>query len=971
MFAMESKKDFTTFTEASSSRAVSPSSTVFRPRSPFRSGRSSPRPASGFRLTKDLFDSDGLSEPISCVTRETFQEDCARHRFIVWAAVKRNSSVRMKPEEKLRCPLLRCNQHFPDHELMLRHLVGCEQLASGEYWCYDHMRIERFDDMKCKHCLGHPSKRRKVLSLAKNFFHSLGHKSKKGQGLESYSEDQLMPPPPSYESISLTPQSDLTELPASQIVEADSTEIRAWPSHVPDVAAINPQALLVPSVPELDCTGQPISPFIQWDQAQTMHGPDLTWNAPDATNMYNTSSRPSLQLNTFGLQGLRQLAPPKQALPAQRSKNLSPSSSLRSNTSTNSNTSTSTSLISPVSNWSGAWSLGSGFNTGLTSPVDDILTDNLFTASASGSKKVTSEFSFLHDFYSELPADVPDARGTSDTYSDPLLLSLNETSSINPPYAGDIKFDDDLDLGLGDSSLPDLDVCCSETKSMVGSACDALQAHIDESTLKIHHVARNQLAEQLRSMSSKSVATAGLRTLRALLNGNNPSSAIDALCFIHLTYAFSMVTFEQHTIELSTNLFIQSLSYANEFPPIDRSVYQQLVSLIWQPPSVGPDLRWALNRSLVAQGKMTEATVGASAQLRADSLLSVAMSFLDKLEISLVLGQPPTCREELSSDLYAKHLFDINPAIMSTPFPIAAKLSIQQLQQDHADAAGLAEKLMDVVHRVNGGMVLSVRRLEIELIQAGIDCMNALRYYGNFIPDVRRLCDQMYEHHNSGTARRIAYHDDAISLVEKLMSLSEAHKGDGATLDDAGDFDRFLDQLASRYRQPPPQQEPGPSTAIAYNDLAMDLSGTSSIKNHNLLIPKVTTTPPDNIDSRSASTPSEVQPKLEPSTQDQQQQEEAQHQKLIEAEACCEECGYRPKGDPQWFKGSMSKHRRVMHSAAPPRIYKCPFPGCASQYKNRPDNLRQHQIEKGHFVEGEEVATRRPSKRKKTAVEDE
>ncbi len=53
---------------------------------------------------------------------------------------------------------------------MLRHLAGCECLPSGEYWCYDHMRVERFDDLKCKRCLGHPSKRRKMLSMAKNFF---------------------------------------------------------------------------------------------------------------------------------------------------------------------------------------------------------------------------------------------------------------------------------------------------------------------------------------------------------------------------------------------------------------------------------------------------------------------------------------------------------------------------------------------------------------------------------------------------------------------------------------------------------------------------------------------------------------------------------------------------------------------------------------------------------------------------------
>jgi hypothetical protein len=83
----------------------------------------------------------------------------------------------------------------------------------------------------------------------------------------------------------------------------------------------------------------------------------------------------------------------------------------------------------------------------------------------------------------------------------------------------------------------------------------------------------------------------------------------------------------------------------------------------------------------------------------------------------------------------------------------------------------------------------------------------------------------------------------------------------------------------------------------------------------------------------------------------------------VEANEPCEICGYRPKGDPQWFKGSMAKHKKMQHSTNPPVIYKCPFPGCNSEYKNRRDNLRQHQIEKNHFV-GDEVR-QRPAKRKR------
>lgn len=96
-------------------------------------------------------------------------------------------------------------------------------------------------------------------------------------------------------------------------------------------------------------------------------------------------------------------------------------------------------------------------------------------------------------------------------------------------------------------------------------------------------------------------------------------------------------------------------------------------------------------------------------------------------------------------------------------------------------------------------------------------------------------------------------------------------------------------------------------------------------------------------------------------------EEQKFQQQRLEADACCEICGYRPKGDPRWFHGSMAKHRKLQHSKQPPKIYRCNYPGCSSAFKNRPDNLRQHQIEKGHFVEGEEGPSKRPSKRKRVS----
>jgi hypothetical protein len=85
----------------------------------------------------------------------------------------------------------------------------------------------------------------------------------------------------------------------------------------------------------------------------------------------------------------------------------------------------------------------------------------------------------------------------------------------------------------------------------------------------------------------------------------------------------------------------------------------------------------------------------------------------------------------------------------------------------------------------------------------------------------------------------------------------------------------------------------------------------------------------------------------------------------IESNTTCSLCGYRPKGDPRWFGGSMAKHMKLQHATTPPKIYRCPYPGCTSQFQKRPDNLRQHQIEKGHFMDGQSESSTRVSKRKK------
>ncbi|KAK3390569.1 hypothetical protein B0H63DRAFT_119764 [Podospora didyma] len=962
-------------------------SASIRPLSPFRKGRYvvvGDR-GHGHATPSHHVDLDPSQAHLSCVTQNTSQEDCARHRFIVWAAVKRNTSQRMKPEERLECPLLRCTQRFTDHESMLRHLAGCNHLPSGEYWCYDHMRVERFDDLKCKRCLGHPSKRKKMLSMAKTFFHSLGHKSKKGNGLGFDGDEAMLLPPPSYDSLGIPPaNANATELSSTEIVEIDSVEVHTIHAHAPGLAAtlpssdgaIDPQALLVPSLPELDSTAMSNDSFMQWHPHPhpiVTSSSYPTGLSEDGESRSPSSSKPTLQVTTHGLPARRH-APrpvPRPVPVVSRSKGLSPSSSVRSNASTDTTASTETSasttsnissIVSPISSWSGEWSMGDGINTSMTSPIDGFLCDDAFDQAFN-----TACPDFLHDFYSELPADPPTSKIANDMASDPIFM-LDLAPLPDSTYAMDMLSENPTSsTDVNGMETEKADVCCSEAKSIAGSAWDALQEHIVSSMVKIQSVQGNRLADKLRSMSGKTIAIAGFRAVRTLLNGGRPSSASDILCFVHLAYALSLVVHEQGASFRSKNFFLQSLSYTHSLPPSERDSYSQLAFAIWQPSElIQADIdRYfamlpskSLSRSSSLKGKSPEIDNGYLEDNDLDSLLIATQNFLDEFESSLILGQPQLSPEIFTSALYMKHHQEVNFAPFSESFYLAVPGVLHSLAKDFADAGDLQNQLGGVYKRVSDGAISTARRFEIELLSTGKACMTATRFFASFVPRTRDLCDKIYEEPGSNFPTRAVYHSLGISLFESLIP-----EFDNSTGDAAGSIleEHDLDEMFNQITVDNPFSNLATADSTDYNignpsclyTLPIDLQGVEMLSTES---------------TSSSQNPSPVRGQ---SVQVELSEQQPTGEEKVEADACCDLCGYRPKGDPKWFKGSMSKHKKLQHSEAPPKIYKCPYPGCSSQYKNRPDNLRQHQMEKSHWVQGDDGASRRPSKRKKLAVDEE
>lgn len=99
---------------------------------------------------------------------------------------------------------------------MLQHLYSCEHL---EYWCYDCAEVEQLYDIKCRRCLGHPLKRKRLMCMANSVFFPLGRtKYTTFQGTP-LNEDG----PPSY--FSLTESHQQFELKSNEIHDIDSCEV--------------------------------------------------------------------------------------------------------------------------------------------------------------------------------------------------------------------------------------------------------------------------------------------------------------------------------------------------------------------------------------------------------------------------------------------------------------------------------------------------------------------------------------------------------------------------------------------------------------------------------------------------------------------------------------------------------------------------------------------------------------------------
>ena len=587
--------------------------------------------------------------------REASVEDCSQQRFIIWAAVKRNKSVRIPASAQLSCPLIRCSKQFEDHESMLRHLVKCEHLPTGEYVCFECMKVENFNTGKCHCCQGQRTKRRRIINMARNFFSSIGHKSRKDEPCSVGQDYHAMPPP--YDSLPIPDQPQLErqeqphiELNGREIVELDSRPM--MPTAQLDSVNYEPQATSdALSTNTFDTAPNPASasartPLTPCGRLSNQQSVPFT-PPPSQMRPGNGNTRPSLAINTH-LDRYRNVPRPKF---------LSPSSSLRSSKSSQG--------VSPVTPWSS--SSGSSGNWTLTSSIDTTLTSPITPSSPIGyptapqvenafinpkDTEICPESGCTLDPLPELPGDDPyTMQSLPRGLSDPPLFSFDPKdnyswmSSVNT----NLSLGTSINVVFSDASHnpaagpPTVPNPYPTSRALVESAWSALREHMASSLVKVTQIPENPLVRQLQSESIMGVFRRGLSSLRQLLVGKTPRDPFDYICFIHTIYAFSLVIHEHDLATRCSRLFRQALTYQGFPNPTSLRNYSEFVRTIWQSDSPGQSQEQS-NLSSSSKGKEPEFHASSRGVSGDDALIIVAQNFLDgKLRLYLVSSRNLSC----------------------------------------------------------------------------------------------------------------------------------------------------------------------------------------------------------------------------------------------------------------------------------------------------------------------------------------
>lgn len=527
---------------------------------------------------------------------------------------------------------------------MLDHLTSCQYGPTCEYFCYDHFRVERFDDAKCTSCISHPSRKAKMKKLAKSFFGKLGRRRLGGSNAIPDEEERLLAPPSYHES-----QASIIEHPskpelscAAEILEMDSHEV------VPknDESAATHEGYLAS---EMECL--PMQSSMEWQPTPITSRPGSLSSCAFPTAYESLSAAKTVSPFSVAPASAPQQPHPvsRGASASTRSSHLSPSSSVRSTNSTNSD-------MSNVSGFTNASTLCSG----ASNTWSDTLPSSLEPINSSD----YPEIGFLSDIcprpssdplqhIPELPADETFIEQTYGSFGPQLVPSVplgpdpaaqsgnfaHDTTDVAPKTGHCTELEGDAGPEIGrPAEAPEC-----PTMTLVTTAWDALQAHLSASREKVAGM-NSILAGQFTMMASQDVAQRGLASLRSVLDRIPPKKPLDLLCLLHVVYSFSLVVFKEDVMQRSGELFAQSMLYALYLPSGDKDQFHQIADAIWRPQDLDrrrlPCLQKRQSRSLHKTFRNEGEAPNIPAPRRIaveDPLLAVAQHFLEGMHSELLI----------------------------------------------------------------------------------------------------------------------------------------------------------------------------------------------------------------------------------------------------------------------------------------------------------------------------------------------
>jgi hypothetical protein len=694
-----------------------------------RLGRKS-RPAS-------ISSSSSLSSSVQsscCVNRDTASDDCDLQRFMVWAAVRRNLSIRITDDERRQCPLLDCKQSFEDHERMLQHLYCCEHLASGRYWCHECDRAERFSNAKDRRCLKDPSMRRKLISKAKTFWQSLGSKAN-GTPVHPFPLDQST----LDFGFPLENPQEKAELPsdANEIFEMDSDE--AWNWNNAQAVPMNVEAMVNP--PPNNQQPPPFSPtdyrltISQWQAQNNSHAPppvsEQAYYMAQGAPSFQPASDPSPDQAQQNMR-LNKVSVRSTASAASTTSNIS-NFSTWSNVSGVSSVSTSTNLSAvPILSSSAAVWHESTWNKAPEMDLDNMA---LATNPLMSQYNAIPENAFAHGpshqldelpTISELPADQPieysspphPALTTNFAQllaAQPLGVPLAPLTSPVEPNMGSSEHTNGANVARN-VDADGIEAVPRAVDSVLEPVWDLLRDHISCSQEGLKNLPSNALAVQLTQLNPESMIAAGFATAKHMLHDRQMTrEPLDAICFAHVVFSLGFALDDRYTKARTNDMYQQTLLYGMWFEPAVREAYQEVCSAIWETTetdnAAGPHTLALPSTTTYSHRGMEPCR----SVLAADPLVSMAQFFLDKLEGAVLEDSSVSSIGSKPSSLATRHDKESGTFVVGNMAHALERVK-DALLSAYASHPAFATNIESVIHF---SMTGTVRRAELGLLQLG------------------------------------------------------------------------------------------------------------------------------------------------------------------------------------------------------------------------------------------------------------